>query len=88
MPWTDITRQEHTRKFDRYPSDLTDAEWAVVAPFVTTLHIPGNPPLHSNNIRPPVPGYPATCSALRLGRLFFYSVFVAFVNDFGSGFTH
>lgn len=25
MSWTDITRAEHNRKSDRYPTDLTDA---------------------------------------------------------------
>ena len=30
MPWTDITRAEHSRKFARYPSDLTDSEWVVI----------------------------------------------------------
>ena len=34
MPWTDITRAEHSRSFNRYPSDLTDAEWAIARPFV------------------------------------------------------
>ena len=43
MPWTDITRREHTRNFDRYPSDLTDAEWAVVAPFVPPPRSGGRP---------------------------------------------
>jgi len=43
MAWTDITRKEHSRKFDRYPSDLTDAEWAVVAPFVPPPRSGGRP---------------------------------------------
>ena len=34
MPWTAITRTEHGRKFTRYPSDLTDAEWRVMSPLV------------------------------------------------------
>ena len=34
MPWTAITRTEHSRKFTRYPSDLTDAEWRVMSPLV------------------------------------------------------
>src|SRR5215475_608461 len=29
--WTDITRQKHARNGLRYSSDLTDAEWAVIA---------------------------------------------------------
>ena len=34
MVWTVITRCEHTRRYARYPSDLTDNEWGVVVPFV------------------------------------------------------
>jgi len=31
LTWeTDITRNEHNRRFGRYPSDLTHAEWAVL----------------------------------------------------------
>ena len=30
MPWTDTARVEHSRKFDRYPSDLQDREWALI----------------------------------------------------------
>ena len=30
--WTDTTRAKHARKGLRYSSDLTDAEWAVLAP--------------------------------------------------------
>ena len=29
-----VTRCEHTRRYARYPSDLTDNEWGVVVPFV------------------------------------------------------
>jgi len=32
--------------------------------FVRKLRIPEDPATHSDNIRPPVPGYPATCDAL------------------------
>ena len=34
MAWTGIARDEHSRKGLRYPSDMTDREWAVVAPFI------------------------------------------------------
>jgi len=34
MAWTDIARAEHKRQTDRYPSDLTDAEWSLVAPLL------------------------------------------------------
>src|SRR4051795_1785231 len=32
--WTAEQRQAHERRGLRYPSDLTDAEWALVEPFV------------------------------------------------------
>ena len=31
MPWTNISRREHKRETGRYPSNLTDAEWLVIA---------------------------------------------------------
>ena len=30
--WTPMTRQQHSRDHLRYGSDLTDAEWAIIAP--------------------------------------------------------
>lgn len=41
--WTDITRQEHNRKNARYPSDMSDAEWAVIAPFIPPARFGGRP---------------------------------------------
>ena len=32
--WTDETRQRHAREGLRYPSDLTDAEWALIEPHI------------------------------------------------------
>jgi hypothetical protein len=32
--WTDANRPLYDRKGLRYPSDLTDAEWALVAPLI------------------------------------------------------
>lgn len=32
--WTAETRREYERKAPRYPSDLTDGEWALVAPLI------------------------------------------------------
>jgi len=29
-----------------------------------SVRIPEHPATHSDNIRPPIPGYPATCDAL------------------------
>ncbi|HAT85918.1 MAG TPA: IS5 family transposase [Rhizobiales bacterium] len=43
MTWTDITRQEHIRKSDRYPSDLTDAEWALLEPLLPPAKSGGRP---------------------------------------------
>lgn len=34
MPWDDIARREHKRDTARYPSDLTDREWALIAPLL------------------------------------------------------
>ena len=34
MPWTETTRREYERRGRRYASDMTDAEWALVAPFM------------------------------------------------------
>jgi putative transposase len=31
MTWTDIARQQHSRDDLRYPTDLTDREWVLVA---------------------------------------------------------
>ena len=35
MPWTEITRPQYRREGQRYASDLTDGEWALIA-----LHMP------------------------------------------------
>lgn len=34
MPWNDIARDEHRRDTERYPSDLTDWEWAILSPLL------------------------------------------------------
>ena len=34
MAWTDIARREHSREGLRYPSDMTDREWMLSAPFI------------------------------------------------------
>ena len=34
MPWTEITRQQYRRDGLRYASDMTDAEWKVIEPFM------------------------------------------------------
>nr|WP_272209881.1 IS5 family transposase [Marinicella sp. W31]MDC2875715.1 IS5 family transposase [Marinicella sp. W31] len=47
MPWTDITRLQHNRDRLRYPTDLTDREWAVIAPLIP-LAKPGGRPRKTN----------------------------------------
>jgi transposase len=32
--WTPTTRQQHSRTVTRYQTDLTDAEWLVIAPYL------------------------------------------------------
>ena len=32
--WTDETRSRYDRRGLRYPSDVTDAEWALIAPLI------------------------------------------------------
>lgn len=34
MAWSGIARREHSREGLRYPSDMTDREWVVTAPFI------------------------------------------------------
>ena len=37
MAWTELTRRHHAREGDRYASDLTDAEGALIKPLVPRL---------------------------------------------------
>ena len=32
--WTEVARIQHAPRKERYPSDLTDAEWAIIAPTI------------------------------------------------------
>lgn len=41
--WTEITRGKYARKGLRYASDLTDREWAVIAPLATVAQHRGRP---------------------------------------------
>ena len=43
MPWSDITRTEYKRDCERYPSDLTDAEWELIEPFLPAAKSGGRP---------------------------------------------
>ncbi len=43
MPWTDITRLQYVRHGRRYASDITNAEWALVEPFMPGRKKTGRP---------------------------------------------
>jgi putative transposase len=41
--WTDTSRWQHSRSGLRYPSDLRDAEWALIEPLLPTAKPGGKP---------------------------------------------
>ena len=43
MAWTDLTRRRHERAGGKYASDLTDAEWAIIAPLLPARRTTGRP---------------------------------------------
>ena len=43
MAWDDIARQDHRRVCARYPSDMTDREWAIIAPLLPPARLGGRP---------------------------------------------
>lgn len=43
MVWTPFTRAEHNRSSLRYPSDLTDMEWTLIAPHIPPAKHGGRP---------------------------------------------
>ena len=43
MPWTDTARLTYTRKTGRYPSDITNEEWALLEPMVPPARAGGRP---------------------------------------------
>ena len=43
MAWTETTRQYYVRNEARYASDCTDAEWAIVEPFMPPPSLVGRP---------------------------------------------
>src|SRR5471030_76492 len=43
MAWDDIARVEHNRKTSRYPSDLRDQEWKILAPMLPPAKHGGRP---------------------------------------------
>lgn len=43
MPWTEITRPQYRRAGMRYSSDMTDDEWAMIAPHLPPPRRLGRP---------------------------------------------
>ena len=43
MVWTELTRPRYERSGGRYASDVTDVEWALIAPFMPALKKVGRP---------------------------------------------
>jgi transposase len=43
MPWTEITRGQYRREGLRFASDMTDAEWALIAPWLPPRRRLGRP---------------------------------------------
>ena len=43
MAWTELTRRQHERVGGKYGSDLTDAEWAVMASLMPPRRMTGRP---------------------------------------------
>ena len=41
--WTEVTRRKYEREGQRYASDLTDAEWALIAPHMPAVKRLGRP---------------------------------------------
>ncbi len=41
--WTETARKQHAPRKGRYPSDLTDAEWAVIEPLIPQAKRGGRP---------------------------------------------
>jgi putative transposase len=41
--WAPATREQYTRRAARYQTDLTDAEWRVIAPYLPPARTTGRP---------------------------------------------
>ena len=41
MAWTELTRCQYERVGGKYANDLTDAEWAILAPFIPPRKMTG-----------------------------------------------
>lgn len=48
--WTDTTRAYHAREGLALPSDLTNAEWAVLEPFFPPPSVVGRPRATADNL--------------------------------------
>ena len=67
--WTPTTRQQHSRPVTRHQTDLTDAEWRVIAPHLPKPCATGRPPWTARSDGPIVIGLvdyesPTTLKAL------------------------
>ena len=43
MAWTELTRRQHARQGGKYASDMSDAEWALMAPLTPPPKTTGRP---------------------------------------------
>ena len=43
MPWTETTRRDYERHDRRYASDMSDEEWALIAPLMPAREATGRP---------------------------------------------
>jgi len=64
MAWTEITRRHYRRDALRYASDLTDAEWTLIAPFLPAASKLGRP--RKTNLRSVVEAIPMNLFLLLL----------------------
>ena len=69
--WTPTTRQQHSRTVTRYQTDLTDAEWRVIAPHLPQPCAAGRPRLadardHQRRLLCHASGLPVAAAAERL----------------------
>ena len=46
MVWTDDNRARYDRRDQRYPSDVTDAEWVILGPLLPVAQGCGRPRVH------------------------------------------
>ena len=41
--WSEAARKQHAPRKERYPSDLTDAEWSLIEPMIPRAQRGGRP---------------------------------------------